>query len=93
MIEEFGFASTGLRKEDFLAPEIVIQLGVEPNRIDLLTGLSGIEWKEAWGGRVHGMLDGLPVAFISKQCYIKNKLAAARPQDLADVARLRKINP
>ena len=93
MIEEFGFASTGLRAEDFLAPEIVIQLGVAPNRIDLLTGLSGIDWEEAWSDRVHGALDGLPVGFISKECYIKNKLASARPQDLADVARLRQINP
>jgi predicted nucleotidyltransferase len=93
VIQEFGFASTGLQAEDFLAPEIVIQLGIEPNRIDLLTGLSGIVWEEAWSDRVSGSLDGLPVEFISKECYIKNKLASARPQDLADVARLRQINP
>ncbi len=92
-VEEFGFGSTGLKEEDFLATDVVIQLGVEPNRIDLLTGLSGIEWEEAWEDRVQGTLDGLPVAFISKDCFIKNKLASARPQDIADVARLRKIDP
>lgn len=93
VIEDFGFASTGLKTEDFLVPESVIQLGLEPNRIDLLTGLSGISWAEAWSDREHGTLDGAPVAFISKKCYIKNKLASARPQDLADVTRLQDINP
>lgn len=91
VIGDFGFASTGLTEADFRTPDQVIQLGLEPNRIDLLTGISGVMWDEAWADRQAGELDGLPVAFLGKAAYIKNKLAAGRPQDLADVQRLREI--
>src|SRR5687768_4607350 len=43
VMQEFGFGSTGLTREDFLRENFVIQLGFEPNRIDLLTGISGVE--------------------------------------------------
>lgn len=93
VVHEFGFASTGLKRADFETPEIVIQLGMEPHRIDLLTGLSGITWEEAWRDRVQGQLDGIPVPFLSKEIYIQNKLASGRPQDIADVSRLQRISP
>lgn len=47
VIERFGFSSTGIVREDFLRENFVIQLGVEPNRIDLLTGISGVDFAEA----------------------------------------------
>lgn len=90
-LEAFGFGATGLSAADFSRPDQVIQLGREPNRIDLLTGISGVEWEEAWATRVSGELDGLPVFFISKTAYLKNKIASGRPQDLADASRLREI--
>lgn len=93
VIDAFGFGSTGLKADDFLLPDSVIQLGVEPHRIDLLTGLSGIDWAEAWETRIPGVIDELPVFFISRESYIRNKLASGRPQDLADVSRLRSIGP
>ena len=92
LIQQFGFGSTGLTSTDFLTEDQIIQLGVEPNRIDILTGISGVDWEEAWATRVAGDLDGLPVAYLGKKTYIKNKLASARPQDLADVSRLREIS-
>ena len=92
LIVRFGFGSTGLCAVDFLAEDQVIQLGMEPNRIDILTGISGVEWDEAWSTRVQGELDGLPVSFLGKDAYIKNKLASGRPQDHADVSRLREIS-
>src|ERR1051325_450768 len=52
VIHEFGFAATGIMREDFLKPDFVIQLGVEPNRIDLLTGISGVSFSQAWDQRV-----------------------------------------
>ena len=91
VLDEFGFGSLGLEGADFLLPGQVIQLGREPNRIDLLTGLSGVDWDECWSSRDEGEMDGLPVAFLGREAYIKNKLAAGRPQDLADVARLKQI--
>jgi hypothetical protein len=91
VINDFGFASSGLKADDFAAKNIVIQLGLEPNRIDILTGISGVDWEEAWATRVHGELDDLSVSFLGKDTYIKNKLASGRIQDHADVSRLREI--
>jgi hypothetical protein len=93
VLDRFGFGSLGLRSKDFLAPDQVIQLGREPNRIDLLTGISGVDWDECWASKVEGEMDGIPVFIMGRDSYIKNKLAAGRPQDLADVSRLKEINP
>jgi hypothetical protein len=92
VLDHFGFGALGLQPKDFLKPDQVIQLGREPNRIDLLTGISGVSWDECWVSRVAGELDGIPVFFLGRDTYIKNKLASGRPQDLADVSRLREIN-
>ena len=84
-IYAFGFGATGLCAADFLVPEQVIQLGVAPNRIDVMTFLSGITFEEAWAARQAGTLDGLPVFFLSKPMLIKNKRASGRTKDLADI--------
>jgi hypothetical protein len=88
VLREFGFGSLGITANDFLAPGRIVQLGVEPYRIDLLTSLSGVEFDEAWSDRVAGELGGVPVTFISLRAFRKNKLAAGRPKDLADLADL-----
>jgi hypothetical protein len=85
---DFGFASTGLRAKDFLEPDAVIQLGQPPLRIDLLTGITGVTFDDAWSRRVTGRLDGLDVSFIDRELLIRNKRAVGRPQDLADVEYL-----
>jgi hypothetical protein len=90
-LDQFGFGSLGLKSHDFLAPDQVVQLGREPNRIDLLTGISGVDWDECWASKVAGEMDGVAVYFLGREAYIKNKLASGRPQDLADVSRLREI--
>jgi predicted nucleotidyltransferase len=92
VIREFGFATLDLTEADFRAPEMVIQLGRPPNRIDILTSIAAVSFEEAWKTRVETRLDGLPVWVISKDFLVQNKLAAARPQDLADVAKLREMN-
>jgi hypothetical protein len=86
----FSFASLGLKAADFLRPESIVQLGVAPNRIDLLTSLTGITFDEAWDRRVPGELGGIPVAFLSREMLIKNKRATGRTQDAADVEALEK---
>ena len=90
-LDRFGFGNAGIRREDFLNPGQVIQLGRAPNRIDLLTGISGVTWEEAWESRTPVSLDGLEIHAIGKAELMRNKEATGRPQDLADVARLRKI--
>lgn len=84
----FSFASLGLSATDFLQPERVVQLGLAPSRIDLLTSLTGVTFEDAWDKRVSGELDGLPVAFLSRETLIKNKRATGRTQDAADVENL-----
>jgi hypothetical protein len=87
-IQLFGFAGLGLSSEDFLQENQVIQLGVAPNRIDVLTFLSGVEFDEAWTTRVPGEIGGLSVPIISKELLKQNKAASARPQDIADLEHL-----
>lgn len=86
---DFGFGGTGITRDDFLEADQVIQLGRAPHRIDILTGISGVTWKEAWASRNRVDLDGLEIHVIGKEELIRNKQATGRPQDLADLARLR----
>jgi hypothetical protein len=92
VIEAFGFGSLELTADDFLRENSVIQLGVAPNRIDLLTDIDGVSFEEAWAERERADLDGVPVFMASRQTLITNKKAAGRPQDLADVARLLELS-
>ena len=87
-IERFGFGSLGLTADDFLPPGRVIQLGQPPNRIDLLTSLTGITDEEIWESLEPGKLDGVRVFFLGREALIKNKKATDRPRDRADVHEL-----
>ena len=84
-LEQFGFANIGVDKEDFTAPDQVVQLGVDPHRMDIMTSISGVTFAEAWATREYGDLDGLNVPFISKDLLRRNKAAVGRKQDLADL--------
>ena len=87
-LADFGFASLGLSPDDFLLPDQVIQLGVPPVRIDLLTSLSGLSWEQANAHRVAGHYGDIPVHFIGKNEYIRNKKATGRKKDEADIEAL-----
>ena len=87
-MQQFGFADLKLTVEDFSQEDQVIQFGVPPNRIDVMTSVSGVSFDEAWASREQGDLDGLSVAFISKEMLKRNKAACGRLQDLADLEHL-----
>ena len=87
-LEAFGFGSLGLTQSNFLAPDQVIQLGFPPNRIDLLTSLSGVEFAACYPARVQVDIDGLLVDFIDLENLKENKRAVGRSQDLADLENL-----
>jgi hypothetical protein len=89
-LEDFGFGDIGLSTKDFTESGQVIQLGVAPNRVDLFTSLTGVEFAEAWAEHAAGKIDGIDVSFLSRQHLIKNKLAVGRPQDLTDVELLQR---
>jgi predicted nucleotidyltransferase len=93
VIEDFGFGQTGIERDDFLHIDHVIQLGREPNRIDILTGISGVTFDEAWQSREEGNISDVPVFVISRDLLIKNKRAANRDKDQGDVKLLEKIRP
>ena len=84
-LQEFGLVDIEVCSADFTASDLVIQLGVEPNRVDIMTSISGVQFDEAWKSRAAGELDGLPVQFISKELLKRNKAAVGRKQDLADL--------
>lgn len=88
VIEQFGFGDLNISAQDFLNEDQVIQLGVAPSRIDILTFLSGVNFEDAWATRTFGELDGLTVPFISKELLKRNKEASGRSQDLADLEHL-----
>ena len=72
-------------------PGKLLQLGVVPNRIDLLTSVSGVDFEEFWREAEPGNLDGLPVRFPSLKSLLRNKRASGRPKNLADVDELEKV--
>jgi hypothetical protein len=87
-LDEFGFGQVGLREEDFTTPDMVVQLGIAPNRIDLLTAVDGVEFAEAWEGRVEGAFGDQRVFYLGRRELVRNKTASGRPQDLADLEAL-----
>jgi hypothetical protein len=87
-VEEFGFGDMGLTAEDFQEPDVMVQLGHEPHRIDILTYASGLEFAEAYKNRVYVSVGDTQVPFISVDDLRTNKLSTGRPRDLADVADL-----
>jgi hypothetical protein len=90
-LTEFGAPIAGMTPEDFNdKPTSVFQMGVPPSRIDILQGIEGVDFDEAWPGRVDETLAGQVLAHvISTDDLIKNKLAVGRLQDLADVEKIR----
>jgi hypothetical protein len=92
-LRQFGFGSLGIDLGDLTAPGHVIQLGVKPNRIDILTSISGVSFEEAWADRIQGSLEGIPVTFIGRTALIRNKESTGRAKDLGDAEELRKRGP
>jgi hypothetical protein len=87
-LAEFGFASLGLTAEDFKESDRVVQLGVAPVRIDLVTSLTGVSWKEVATGSKLGKYGDVRVRYLGKKEFIKNKRAIGRSKDLADIEAL-----
>ncbi len=87
-LNDFGFGSLNLGAEDFSTQDRVVQLGVPPVRVDLITSVSGVSWEACWAGRQPGAYGDVPVAFIGREQFIANKRAVGRTKDLADLEAL-----
>jgi len=80
-----------LKASDFLRRDMMIQLGVAPVRIDIITACSGIEFQSAWKNRIRAKYGDISVSFISLEDLIKNKRAVGRDRDLLDAKYLERV--
>lgn len=87
-LSDFGFSFPNLTEEDFQCPNKIVQLGVPPVRIDLITSITGVTWEQAFAGKVSGVLGDITVNFLGRNEYLTNKRASGRKKDLADVEAL-----
>jgi hypothetical protein len=87
-LDSFGFGSVGLTAEDFEEIDQVVQLGVPPVRVDLITSLTGVRWEEAFAGRAEGKYGEVPVYYLGRDELVCNKRALGRRKDMADLEAL-----
>ena len=87
-LTEFGFGSLELTAADFEKPDIVIQLGSPPVRIDIMTSISGVSWEEAYAGRVQSTYGDATVYYIGRKQFVANKRSTGRKRDIADLEAL-----
>lgn len=84
----FGAPRELFNVDDFAQPSMVVQVGVPPYRIDILTDLTGVEWEQAWEDRFVSTFEGVEVPVLSRAHVIANKRATNRPKDQLDLAWL-----
>jgi hypothetical protein len=83
----------GVTEADFCTPGTVYQIGLPPRRIDLLTEISGVSFEEAWASRRESVIASFAIAILGLESLRKNKAAAARDKDLADLRALERLKP
>ena len=93
LLRDFGFEKGDFAEADFTVPEQMIQLGRAPNRIDLLTSISGVLIDDAFLTKIFTEMEGLPVFILNKELLIQNKRAVGHPQDVADLEALEEKSP
>lgn len=86
-LAEFGapLEDLSVRLQDLTRPDVVIQFGLPPNRIDILTAVSGLTFERAWANRVDDVVEGVRAPVLGLADLIANKTAAGRDKDRADV--------
>jgi hypothetical protein len=87
----FGAPMGDLTPEDLETPGTIFQIGVAPNRIDVLTSVEALQFEDAWRRRVPTSYGGVAIHVLSAEDLVVNKRAVARPQDLLDVEKLERI--
>jgi hypothetical protein len=87
-LEEFGFTTPELRPDLFLSRDQIVRMGIAPNRIEIQTGIDGVEFSQCYRVRVAAELDGIAVQFISLADLKRNKKASGRNKDLDDLDNL-----
>lgn len=78
-------SALGVREADLAIPGTVVQIGLPPRRIDILTAISGVEFEDAWTGREIRRISNVDVPFLGRADLTRNKRASGRAKDLADL--------
>jgi len=89
-LAKFGAPLSDLTLNDLCNPDIVFQMGVEPNRIDIIMDVEGLRFSEAWGNRFESKYEDQTVFVLSRDDTLRAKKTAGREEDLLDVKRLEK---
>ena len=89
----FGAPLDDLTEKDLASPGTIFQIGMAPNRIDIITSIEAVTFASAWERRLLRSYDGVPIAMLSVEDLITNKKAVGRPQDLIDVDKLLAADP
>jgi hypothetical protein len=89
----FGAPLHDLTAADLSTPGTIFQIGVPPIRIDIITGVDGLAFEQAWNSRIKAPFADQVVPVLSREDLIRNKRAAARDQDLLDVKWLEQHPP
>ncbi len=84
----FGAPLTDLTIQDLTSSDTVFQIGVVPCRIDILSGISGVAFDDAWTRRVVVQIEGIDVPVIGRDDFVSNKRASGRPKDRLDLELL-----
>lgn len=84
----FGAPRRDLTLQDLATSDTVFRFGLPPQRIDILTSITGVEFDAAWMNRVSETIDGLKLTVIGRADLLKNKRATGRPKDLVDAQDL-----
>lgn len=87
-LEAFGFPVIELSPEEICDRRRMLQMGIPPVQIHVMSAISGVEWDEAWSDRVEGSLGSHSVHFLGREMFLRNKRAAGRLKDLADIDAL-----
>lgn len=87
-LRNFGAALIDLSVDDLSKPDTVLQIGLPPSRIDILSTISGVDFDDAWARRIEVTIGDLCVGVIGRTDFIANKRASGRPKDLLDLELL-----
>ncbi len=87
-LAQFGAPLSDISTQDFTTPGMVVQIGVSPRRIDILTQIDGVTFDEAWADHIEAQVNGLRIPVISRENLIRNKRMTGRAKDRADASRL-----
>ena len=95
-LEKFGFSRSSLSRDLFTGPRTIIRMGVPPNRLEILTRISGVEFRDCYSRRLVVECEGVKISLIGYDDLRRNKLASGRDKDRGDIAAMekhRKPNP